>query len=132
MYRQQLLTGNDVPRLHAIIDEAVLHRLIGGRATMYGQLVRLAEEAVRPNVTVQVVPFAAGALAATEGGFIILRFNDVDDGDVVSVDLLTRSLYLDDPAEVARYRDAWESVLATAVSKPDSLKMIKATAEELK
>lgn len=132
MYRQQLLTGDDAPRLHAIIDESVLHRLVGGRAVLHGQLTRLAEAGARPNVVVQVVPFAAGAPPASEGGFIILRFAEVDDGDVVSVDLLTRSLYLDDATETARDRDAWELVLATAASPADSLKMIKAAAEKEK
>lgn len=132
MYRQQLLTGEDAPRLHAIIDESVLHRQVGGRATMHGQLARLVEAARRPNVTLQVVPFAAGAHASMEGGFIILRFTELDAGDVVSVDLLTRSLYLDDADETTRYRDAWESVLSTAASPMDSLSLISAAAEEMK
>jgi len=130
MYRQQLLTGDDAPRLHAIIDESVLHRLVGGPGTLHGQLMHLHDAARRPNVTLQVVPFAAGALTAMEGGFIILRFAEVHDGDVVSVDLLTRSLYLDDPAEAERYRDAWESVLASAADPATSLQMIKTAANK--
>ncbi len=132
MYRQQLLTGDDAPRLHAILDEAVIRRMIGGRDVMHEQLLHLSEAASRPNVVVQVIPFAAGAHMAMEGGFIVLRFAEVDDGDVVSVDQLTRSLYLDDASEVERYRDAWESVLATAASPADSKRMIKAAAEEMR
>ena len=132
MYRQEILQGDDAPRLHAIIDESVLRREVGGKATMQGQLAHLADAARRPNVTVQVVPFASGAIMSMEGGFIILRFADVLDGDVVSVDLLTRSLYLDDADEALRYRDAWESVLATAASPAISLEMITTAAEEMK
>lgn len=106
--------------------------MVGGRDVMHDQLVRLTEAARRPNVTVQVVPFSAGAHMAMEGGFIILRFAEADDGDVVSVDLRTRSLYLDDANEVEAYRDAWESVLATAASPMDSQRMISAAAEETK
>lgn len=132
IYRQQLLQGDDAPRLHVIIDEAVLRRQIGGPQVMHDQLAHLAEAARRPNVTVQVVPFTAGALTAMEGGFIILRFAEVDDGDVVAVDLLTRSLYLDDLNETSRYRDAWESVLATAASPAASLRMIMAAGNKEK
>jgi len=131
-YRQQILQGEDAPRLHAIIDDGVLRRLVGGRDVMHGQLVHLAEASRRPNVTVQVVPFAAGAHMAMEGGFIILRFAGADDGDVVSVDLRTRSLYLDDLREVEMYRDAWESVLAVAASPMQSQQLISSAAEELK
>jgi transcriptional regulator with XRE-family HTH domain len=130
-YRQQILTGDHAPRLHAIVDEAVLHRLVGGRAVMHEQLRHLAEAAQRTNLIVQVVPFAAGAHRAMEGGFIILRFADAEDGDVVSVDLRTRSLYLDDADEVEAYRDAWESVLAAAANPMQSLHMISTAAEEM-
>ena len=132
MYRQQLLTGPDAPRLHAIVDEAALRRVVGGREVMHGQLAHLADAAQRPNLNVQVVPFTIGAYMPMEGGFIILRFPDADDADVVCVDLLTRSLYLDDVGEVERYRDAWENVLSTAATPLDSIKMIKKAAEELK
>jgi len=60
-----------------------------------------------------------------------LRFADAEDSDIVSVELLTRTLYVDDAHEVARYRDAWESVLSTAANPADSLEMIVAAAEEI-
>jgi transcriptional regulator with XRE-family HTH domain len=131
-YRQQILQGDDSPRLHAIVDEGVLRRIVGGPTVMHGQLAHLAEISQRPTVTVQVVPFEAGAHRAMEGGFIILRFADEGDGDVVSVDLRTRSLYLDDKDEVEAYRGAWESVLATAASPMLSRQMIEVAAEEMK
>jgi transcriptional regulator with XRE-family HTH domain len=132
MYRQQILQGEDAPRLHAIVDEGVLHRAVGGPGVLHDQLVHMGDVAQRTNVIVQVVPFAAGAHSAVEGGFIILRFADATSGDVVSVDLRTRSLYLDNPAEVAAYRDAWESVLAVAATPADSQRMIMAAAEGVK
>jgi hypothetical protein len=108
--RQTLLARPQAPRLHAIIDEAALRRVVGSN---------------------QVIPYRAGAYMPMEGGFIILRFTDTTDADVVCVDLLTRSLYLDDTTEVARYRDAWENVLATAEPPASSIDSIKAAAEEL-
>jgi transcriptional regulator with XRE-family HTH domain len=131
-YRQQILTGEHAPRLHAIVGEAVLHIQVGGAQVMRGQLAHMADLARRPNVTVQVVPFAAGAHRAMEQGFIVLRFADTEMSDVVSVDLRTRSLYVDNPNEVAAYRDAWESVLSVAATPTDSLQMITAAADKEK
>jgi transcriptional regulator with XRE-family HTH domain len=121
MYRQQILTG-----------EAVLRMQVGGAQVMHGQLLHIAEVAKRPNVIVQVVPFAAGAHRAMEQGFIILRFADAEMSDVMSVDLRTRSLYVDNANEVAAYRDAWESVLAVAATPAESLRMITAATDKEK
>ena len=59
-----------------ILDEAVLHRQVGGPAVTGQQLTALAETATRPNVTLQVLPFTAGANAGMDGQFVILAFPD--------------------------------------------------------
>ncbi|WP_157411546.1 helix-turn-helix domain-containing protein [Actinoplanes rectilineatus] len=132
MLRQQVLTGPEAPRIHAVIDEAVLHRRVGGTDVMHEQLLHIADASGRPNTTVQVLPFGSGAYMPVQGGFIALRFADTDDGDIVSVELLARTLYIDDAREVAMYRDAWESVLSTAASPTDSLALIMAAIEEMR
>jgi hypothetical protein len=131
MLRQALITGPESPRLHAIIDEAAIRRVVGSKAIMREQLLHLVEATQRPNVIVQVIPYGAGAYMPMEGGFIILRFPGTSDADVVCIDILTRSLYLDDVTEVDRYRDAWENVLATAESPAASIHLIKTAAGEL-
>jgi len=131
MLRQALLTGPEAPRLHAIIDEAALRRVVGSKAIMREQLQHLMEAAKRPNVVIQVIPYSAGAYMPMEGGFIILRFPGTTDADVVCIDILTRSLYLADVSEVDRYRDAWENVLATAEAPVASIDLIETMAGEL-
>jgi transcriptional regulator with XRE-family HTH domain len=131
MLRQQILNGPGAPHVHAVIDEAALRRQVGGAEVMHEQLSRIVQASRRPNATVQVLPFATGAYMPVQGGFMTLRFADAEDSDIVSVELLTRTLYVDDAGEVARYRDAWESVLSTAASPADSLEMIVAAAEEI-
>jgi hypothetical protein len=116
LLRQATITGNDGPRLTAIMDEAALRRVVGGPEVMAAQLDHLLTMGKRSNVTIQVVPFKAGAYEAMDGGFIILRFADASDGDVVCIDTRTRSLYLDDAAEVRRYTVAYENVLGLAAS----------------
>jgi transcriptional regulator with XRE-family HTH domain len=132
MERQTLLQGRDAPILQAIVGEAVLHRVIGGRQVMQEQLARLAEAANLPNVQVQVVPYSAGAYIPEVGGFQVLRFADSEPGDVVCVEILGRTLYLDDRAEVELYRDAWEDMLGKAAPQRESLELIRVAAEEMK
>ncbi|MEU4155661.1 helix-turn-helix transcriptional regulator [Actinoplanes sp. NPDC026670] len=132
MERQAILQGPNAPLLQAIIGEGALHRMVGGRQVMHEQLTHLAEVAEQPNVQVQVLPYSAGAYTPEEGGFQVLRFADTAAGEVVCVDLLTRTLYVDDKGEVLQYRDAWEDVLGKAAPHQESIRMIMAAAEEMK
>ena len=65
-----LFTRSERPDIHVILDESVLHRQVGGPAVMAQQLAALAETATWPQVTLQVLPYTAGANArrpATSG-----------------------------------------------------------------
>lgn len=130
--RQAILQGGNAPIFQAIIGEAALRRVIGGRQVMHEQLAHLAKATDQPNVQVQVVPYSAGAYMPEVGGFQVLRFADGEAGDVVCVEILGRTLYLDDRAEVEPYRDAWEDVLGKAAPHLESVELIRAAAEEMK
>jgi DNA-binding XRE family transcriptional regulator len=108
--RQRLLERADAPRLWAVVDEAALRRPVGGREVMRGQLERLIEAAKLPNVTLQVLPFRAGAHPAMVGAFSILRFADGELPDVVYLEHLTNAVYLDKRDEVERYLDVMEGI----------------------
>ncbi len=108
MARQTLLTREHPPRLWAVVDEAALRRPVGGREVMRGQLERLLDASKLPNVTLQVLPFGAGAHSAMVGAFSILRFADQQLPDVVYLEHLTSALYLDKRDEVERYLDVME------------------------
>ena len=108
MARQTLLTREHPPRLWAVVDEAALRRPVGGREVMRGQLERLLDATKLPNVTLQILPFGAGAHSAMVGAFSILRFGDQQLPDVVYLEHLTSALYLDKRDEVERYLDVME------------------------
>jgi Domain of unknown function (DUF5753)/Helix-turn-helix domain len=108
--RQTLLTREHPPRLWAVVDEAALRRPVGGREVMRGQLERLLEASKLPNVTLQVLPFGAGAHSAMVGAFSLLRFADQQLPDVVYLEHLTSALYLDKRDEVERYLDVMEQL----------------------
>lgn len=132
MARQGLLTREEnPPRLWAILNEAVLWRLVGGRGVMREQLHHLTEMAKPANVTIQVLPFDAGAHASMVGSFMILGFPDQHDPDVVFVEHHTGSLYLERAIEVDRYTLDFDHVRATALSPKDSLALIASVDKEL-
>jgi hypothetical protein len=110
--RQTLLEREDAPRLWAVVDEAALRRPVGGPAVMRAQLERLMEATKLPNVTLQVLPFAAGAHPGMVGAFSILRFADQELPDVVYVEHLNNATYLDKRDEVERYLDVMERLCA--------------------
>ncbi|HEY0934637.1 MAG TPA: helix-turn-helix transcriptional regulator, partial [Trebonia sp.] len=75
LIRQQLVLDRaDPPQIEIVMDEAVLHRPVGGAAVTSEQLGRIAETAGRKEVTVQILPFEIGAHPALESNFIILEF----------------------------------------------------------
>jgi transcriptional regulator with XRE-family HTH domain len=131
MERQRLLTETDPPNYWAIIDEAVLHRTVGGPDVMNAQLRRLCEIAAFPNVTLQVVPFDAGAHSSMEGPFLILGFPEQADPDVVYVDGATGGIYLEEQTDVQRYTLMFDHLRASALSPDDSLQLVSGAAERL-
>lgn len=126
--RQRLLTDPAPPDYWAVIDEAVLHRQVGGAEVMVEQLARLVEMAALPHVTIQVVPFHTGAHPGMEGPFLILGFPEQADPDVVYVESTTSGLYLEMPADVHRYALLFDHLRATALKPDDSVELIAAFA----
>jgi Domain of unknown function (DUF5753) len=88
--RQEILARDDRPRLWAVIDEAVIHRVVGRVSVMRGQLRHLADSAQQGKTTIQVVPYRAGAHAGTIGAFVILDLEEPADPAMVNVETLAR------------------------------------------
>lgn len=130
MARQQLLQDTAPPEYWAVIDEAVVHRVVGGSAGMAEQLTRLVELAQSPHVTVQVVPFGAGAHPGMEGPFLILGFPEQVDPDVVYVDSTSSGLYLEMAADVRRYSLMFDHLRAAALKPDDSIELIAEAGEK--
>jgi transcriptional regulator with XRE-family HTH domain len=112
--RQEILRRADPPRIWAVLDEGALRRHIGGRDVMKAQLRHLIEMCDHPNVTLQILPFSAGAHRAMGGPFTILRYTEPDLRDVVYIEQLTSALYLDKPTEVDAYLEVIEEVCLQA------------------
>jgi transcriptional regulator with XRE-family HTH domain len=126
MARQALLAEPRPVHLWAVLDEAVLRRPAGRPGVMRRQLQHLLEAADRPNVTIQVVPFRAGAHAAAGGPFSILRFAERDLPDVVYLEQLTSALYLDKRETVDHYMAVMERLCLEAAPAASTASAINA------
>jgi len=112
--RQEILDRENPPKLWAVLDEGALRRVIGGRDIMKAQLRHLIEVCDHPAVTLQILPFSAGAHRAMGGPFTILRYTEPDLRDVVFIEQLTSALYLDKQTEVDAYLEVIEEVCLQA------------------
>jgi transcriptional regulator with XRE-family HTH domain len=117
--RQRILTRADPPSFAVVLDEAALHRLVGGRQVMAAQLVKILDMSALPNVTVQVLPFERGAHPALESNFTILQLPDAAPG-VVFVEGMIGSTYLDRPDDLKRYHDVFNELQSIALNPKDT------------
>jgi transcriptional regulator with XRE-family HTH domain len=128
----------DPPLLRVAFGEPVLRCLVGGARVMAGQLDRLAEASELPNVSLRVVPVAAGLHAGMlSGPFEILRFPVNGNGDeseppTVYTGIYTGALYLDKPHEVNRYDQAFGKIWKTALDDSAARALIRESAEGLR
>jgi hypothetical protein len=98
---------------------------------MVAQLAHLQAEADKPHVTLQILPFEAGAHAGMDGAFAILEYGDVDYPDVVFAENAAGGLFLEKDHELDRYQSIFDRLRATALSPAESAERIAARAKEL-
>lgn len=127
--RQGVLRSRDPLKLSAVLDEAVLRREVGGHEVMTRQLARLVEAARLPQVRLQVLPFAAGAHIGVTGPFVVFSFSHTSDLDVVVLDHLTGSHYLERREDLQAYTEAFDALQFHALSPEDSLDYIAAVGD---
>lgn len=107
-----------------VLNEAVLLRPIGSQEIMNDQLRHMIELSNLSNVTIQVLPFAAGAHPAMDGSFTIFWFADEAAPPIVSTEHPTSSLYLERSSDTDRYRLIFDHVRARALDPDRSISMI--------
>jgi hypothetical protein len=121
--RQRILTRDPPLRLSVVLDEAVLHRAVGGPAVMGEQLERLIQSEQLSNVTIQVIPYSTGAHPAMDSLFEILDFGDTAPS-VVYVEGLMGYIYVDRPQDISRYMQVFDRLRAMALTPQESISLI--------
>ncbi|MGO1052957.1 helix-turn-helix domain-containing protein [Crossiella sp. CA198] len=125
--RQLILDRDPMPRLHFLIDEAALRRPMGSPGVHAQQLQAVAAAAVRPNLTVQVVPLSAGAHPGVAGSMTLLEFAEspamaatTDSAGFVGSKLFVEDTY-----------DLWEAIEKQASSEEATGEMLRGRAGSL-
>jgi transcriptional regulator with XRE-family HTH domain len=131
MTRQELLSRDDPPNFEVVLEECALRRPVGGRDVMRAQLEHLVETYTLPKLTLQILPLGVGEHAAMSGAFMVYRFSEQLDPDVVYLEHTTSDLYIEAAEQVERYVVAFERVRAAALSSSDSSSMLAALIREL-
>jgi transcriptional regulator with XRE-family HTH domain len=124
MDRQQILTRDNPPMLHVVLDEAVLYQGRGGPKVMRAQLEHLIAS-VGPHLTLQVVRSEKNPRST--GAFIIAT---VDDAEVGYVETAIRGIVTSSREDVAELLAAWEAIRTFAFSQEESIEFIRKVIEE--
>ncbi len=130
--RQTSLTKKEPLQLWVIMDEAAVHRLVGGAEVMREQLARLADADKQPNIVVQVVPFTAGAHPGMPGSFAMMDFPDAADPELVYIDSMAGDLFLEREADLRRFTVIFDYLRAAALNPADSVRLIRKVAATMK
>lgn len=132
MDRQEILRSERAPQLVCLLDEAVLHRHIGGPGCFADQLDKLVSVSNPPQLTVQVIPFEQGWHAGMDGGFGIFSYPDPMDLDVVRIAYQDGAVYLEEDGPVSTYRRTFEQLRSSALSSRQSMTLIADMARSLR
>jgi hypothetical protein len=131
MARQARLSGDESPELWAVVNEAGIRRMVGGATVMRSQLGRLIEASRLPNITLQILPFSAGAHPGMDGAFMILGFAEPSDPEVQYATSSSGSLFLEGPRELKRSAQIFNHLRALALSIDQSRALITQVRDEL-
>ncbi|MDW5323528.1 helix-turn-helix transcriptional regulator [Plantactinospora sp. KLBMP9567] len=126
--RQRRLQEHDPMRLRVVLGEAVLRCRVGDEAIMRDQLGHLAVLAERSHVELRVVRFSSPAYTAFGRAFAILGFPEPTDPGLVYTEHRTGALYIDEPAQIASFALAFDHLVAAALSRKESARLLRETA----
>jgi hypothetical protein len=129
--RQDRLTGPEPMALHVVLDESAVRREVGGPAVLREQLAHLLAMGELPHVTIQVVPFSAGAYALSSGRFVLVDYSGENEPSNVYVEYPAGGAWLEDGKTVRGLAALFEDAAKTALSPGDSAHLIQRRIEVL-
>ncbi|WP_030812584.1 helix-turn-helix domain-containing protein [Streptomyces sp. NRRL S-337] len=126
--RREVFERDNPPFLWTIVHEACLRTVVGGAEIMAGQLDYLLRAAASPRIKLQVIPFSAGAPAASTRPFTVLRFTD--SRAVLYTETRVGGRMHDSAQTVDAALDDYDLLRAHALSPDQSGALIKTLLEE--
>ncbi|WP_228003065.1 helix-turn-helix domain-containing protein [Nocardia australiensis] len=135
--RQHSATRQRRPvRLSVVLHEAVLRTVVGGRCVMAAQLRHIADLSTRENVQVRILPFRAGfPTGIVVSQFIVMTFPKDSRGKpveptIVFAESFTGDVYLEEPEDVRRCQQTFQTLLAATLDRRPSRDLIREIARE--
>jgi transcriptional regulator with XRE-family HTH domain len=129
--RRSLLTSGNAPKFSFIMDESVIHRVVGSRSVTRRQFMHLVDVAGLPNVTIQIIPFTASVYPGMKGPFKIMEFEDAPDESIVFLESLRDTYFTDNPKEAQHYLETFGGIRDKSLSPPDSVGRLRKAASEM-
>jgi transcriptional regulator with XRE-family HTH domain len=123
-FARQRRLDEDRPTLKYVLNEAVVRRQVGGPEGMRAQLEHLIEMSRKPYVTLQVLPFEAGAHPGQAGSFVVLRLPDEPNPNFVYLEHDHGALYQERPADLERYGSVFAQLTEMALSPDDTRELL--------
>lgn len=123
--RQDVLRGGNPPQVRMVLGEAALHVDVGGPDVMREQIEHLLKQRDRPNVSIRVVPFAAGAHRALGVGFYIVHVVSPAAIKRVYTEGLANSTYIHESDEVSVYESTFADLWELAASDQESATILR-------
>jgi transcriptional regulator with XRE-family HTH domain len=128
--RQQALRSREgLPPLQliAVTHESTLHQAVGMARILADQLDALAERSLASNVTLRVLPFAAGSVFTMTCMYAYFEYQDADnlEQDVVHIETHAGFWSIEDPDKVAKYRKAHDAMVKASLGEEDSRALIR-------
>lgn len=133
MARKALFDRDPMAMVELILDESVLRRPFGTWEVQRGQLLSLAKDAQRDNVTVQVLSLERGLKGAYAGDRGPMKLVETEDHDhVVYMEIEDESILIGNRAKASRLSQRYAKIRAQALSPDESLGLIERLAGERK
>jgi transcriptional regulator with XRE-family HTH domain len=126
--RQEILARENPPRLWAVLDEGVLHRAISESKVMHDQLLRVAEVSEWPRMSIQVIPFVAGARTGLLGAFVIANLDT--DGGTLYFETATTGQVVEIPSAIREAGLTFDNLRGEALPRTASRDLIMKVAQE--
>jgi transcriptional regulator with XRE-family HTH domain len=129
--RRDLLSSDNAPKFSFLLDESVIHRLVGSPSVMGEQLESLVKVAELPNIILQIVPFSAGLHPGMKGPFEVVEFDDAPDENIVFIERPGGSLISDDSKTVESYLEDFRRIAGKSLAPADSAERLRTAASAM-
>ncbi|MBI0316850.1 MULTISPECIES: Scr1 family TA system antitoxin-like transcriptional regulator [Streptomyces violaceusniger group] len=130
MKRRDILDRDQPPSCTFIVHETALRVRFGDQRVLCAQLDSLLESSERPNVSVRVVPIAAGGFHVA-GISVTYATGPVPQLDTVQLDVAQDAAFLDGESQLLNYRAVMDRTGELALSEKESRDFIRETVRQM-